>query len=183
MNLLRITLISFLLTTTSAYAQDFKEAIKNKYFHVQASKHNLEELHQTSTLVIGCVDFRLRDEITRFLKERLFLLDDYNELTLPGASLAFVQTKMESWSKTIEETVSVLKDLHNIKQIIFIDHMKCGAYKVIKGQSVMESSETELAAHKATLAEARKKMNQQFPDLKVYCFLMDLDGNVEQIVE
>jgi hypothetical protein len=108
-------------------------------------------------------------------------LDDYDEVSLPGASLAFVETSKNHWGQTIEEIIGVLKTLHNIKNVIFIDHMGCGAYKLMKGDAVMKTKDTERAAHLEEFKKARKKMQEKFPDLHVYTFLMGLDGVVENI--
>ncbi len=178
---LRLLLLIILGIAQNSYAHSFNEAIKQDHFYVKPSQKTLSKLHEASTLVIGCVDFRLRDEIERFLEEELSLLDKYDEIILPGASLAFVQTKYPSWSKTIEETTKILIKLHNIKRVIFIDHMGCGAYKLLKGEAIMASKETELLAHKETLHAARAKMKAKFPELEIYTFVMDLEGHIEHI--
>ena len=182
MNLLQILLIVFLMPM-SANAGNFQEAIKRNHFYVKPSNNNIADLREASTLVISCVDFRLRDEIERFLREELYLLDDYDEVALPGASLAFVQTKYKNWSKTIEDVVALLTSLHHIKQVIFVDHLQCGAYKLLHAQDTTKSRDLELVAHKQTLSKAKQMMKKKFPDLEVFSFIMDLDGNIEQVKE
>lgn len=182
MNLLQILLIVFIIPM-SANAGSFQDAIKQNHFYVKPSNNNIADLHEASTLVISCVDFRFRDEIERFLREELYLLDDYDEVALPGASLAFVQKEHKEWGKTIEDTVGILKKLHHIKRVIFLDHMQCGAYKLIQGAEATKSRDLELVAHKQTLSKAKQMMNKKFPDLEVFSFIMDLDGNIEQVKE
>ncbi len=162
-------------------AQTFDEAIKKESFKVEPSKIDLEKTHEASTLVISCVDFRLRDETEKFLREQLYLLDDYDEISLPGASLAFVEKKYPHWGQTVEEIIGLLKDLHHIKRVIFIDHMGCGAYKLIKGEEIMKTPDTEREAHRKEFKKVRKKMKQKFPHLEVHTLLMNLDGKVENV--
>ncbi|RTK92436.1 MAG: hypothetical protein EKK61_04490 [Rickettsiales bacterium] len=140
-------------------------------------------MKEASTLVVSCVDFRLRDEIADLLTNKLGLKDDYDEVALPGASLAFVESSKEHWGETITDIIGLLKDLHKIKRVIFVDHLGCGAYKVLKGNDILKTVEIEKASHLETFQTARKKLKQHFPDLDVHTFLMDLDGNVENIHE
>lgn len=165
----------------NAIAQPFEKAIQKDSFNIKTSQEDLKSLHNTSTLVVGCVDFRLRDEITKFLQNKLHLLDDYDEISLPGAGLAFVEKKYPHWGKTIEDVIDILKELHQIKRVIFIDHLGCGAYKLLKGEKVMKTTDIERSAHQEVFKEVRNKMKEKFPDLEVYTFIMDLDGAVEQI--
>lgn len=159
----------------------FDKMIKQKNFHVQPSQKNLSHLHEASTLVISCVDFRLRDETADLLNRVLKLEDQYDEIALPGASLAFVEKTKAHWGQTIEDCIQILKDLHHIKKIIFIDHLECGAYKLLKGKEAVSTHEKEKAAHLKAFKDTRKKMKKLFPDLQVYTFLMGLDGNVENV--
>lgn len=164
---------------SSIHASTFNEAIhEHQTFKVTPSKPNLKELHQASTLVISCVDFRLRDETERLFREHLSLLDDYDEVSLPGASLAFVDANHQEWGKTISDTIGLLKNLHNINQVVFLDHMGCGAYKYIKGEQAVNLPEKEKKEHLASFQEAREKMTRDFPELKVYTLIMELDGTV-----
>ncbi len=57
----------------------FNQAIKSGRIQLTPSKTNLADLHEASTLVVSCVDFRLRDEIAELCNVHLGLLDDYDE--------------------------------------------------------------------------------------------------------
>ncbi|XVN41508.1 MAG: hypothetical protein RCO49_03005 [Rickettsia endosymbiont of Argas persicus] len=102
--------------------------VEKKIIKVEVSKEHLKTLNEASTLLISCVDFRLIDETDKLMKQ-LGLEDDFDKVSLPGASLALVNETYTHWGKTIEDTIEILQDLHNIKQIIFLDHRECGAYK------------------------------------------------------
>ncbi len=126
-----------------------------KIIKVEVSKEHLKTLNEASTLLIS----------------------------LPGASLALVNEKYTHWGKTIEDTIEILQDLHNIKQIIFLDHRECGAYKKLIAEERLSTKEKETEAHTEILNKARKIIKEKFPQLKVYTFLMGLDGVIEQIYE
>ena len=156
--------------------------IDKKIVKVEVSKEHLKTLNEASTLLISCVDFRLIDETDKLMKQ-LGLEDDFDKVSLPGASLALVNETYTHWGKTIEDTIEILQELHNIKQIIFLDHRECGAYKKLINQEYLNTKEKETEIHTEILNKARKLIKEKFPQLKVYTFLMGLDGVVEQIYE
>jgi len=173
--------IALLATVSALHASEataFEEAILKPYFHVEPSSPNLSSLHKTSTLVISCVDFRLRDEVERLLREELHLLDDYDEIALPGASLAFVDSLHPQWGQSLEDMITILRQLHGIRRVIFLDHFGCGAYRLIQGEAAVKDKVTERSTHYAIMDEAREKILKEFPGLDVYTLLMDFNGDV-----
>lgn len=150
---------------------------QRSHHYIAPSQQNLSNMHSASTLVLSCVDFRLRDEVARFLTTKLNLQDDYDEIALPGASLAFVTHDKPHWCQTIDDVVNLLSALHNIKRVIFLDHMGCGAYKHLLGHT-MQDPKTEKQAHINTFYLARQKMQQKWPHLLVETWLMELDGPI-----
>lgn len=161
----------------------FEESIKKDQFIVPISKSDLNQMKDASTLLISCVDFRLRHETERLMRTQLHLLDDYDEVAMPGASLALTQTGHPHWKETLEDIVALVEKLHNIKRIILLDHRDCGAYKLIKGNKYSKTKEIETESHKETLLEAKKILEKKFPNLKVYTMLLGLDGVVENFHE
>lgn len=160
----------------------FYNAIKKDYITVPISQHHLAHLNDASTLLVSCVDFRLRDETIKLMENVFKLQDQYDEVVIPGATLSLVQKEHSQhahWSKTIMEVVGLLKKLHNIKRVIFLDHLGCGAYKLIHGEEVVKTVEKETAAHKAVFKEAREIFAKHFPQLEIHTLLMGLDGKVE----
>lgn len=159
----------------------FNQAIKSGRIQITPSKTNLADLHEASTLVVSCVDFRLRDEIANLCNIHLGLLDDYDEIALPGASLGLDAPQYLHWKRTINDVIGLMKDLHHIKRVVLIDHRGCGAYKLLKGANAVATSEKEYKAHKAVLAQVKSQLKSKFPKLEVYTLLMGLDGVVEVI--
>ncbi len=164
------------------HAKNFNEAIKNKYIQVRALK-GAENKSTASTLLISCVDFRLREETERLMSENLKLLNDYDEIALPGAALALTQHTYPDWNQTLEEVIGILKGLHHIKRIIFLDHRQCGAFKLLKGEASIATRDEETRTHKEVFKEARKIIQKEFPDLEVYTLLIGLDAMAENFKE
>jgi hypothetical protein len=63
---------------------------------------------------LNCIDFRLRDEVTRFLNHNLHLQDDYDEMALPGASLAFVTEAKPHWTQTVDDVIGIATSADDI---------------------------------------------------------------------
>lgn len=171
-----------MLLTSSLHARQIDELANKKIVKVEVCKEHLETLSEASTLLISCVDFRLTEETDKFMNN-LGLKDDYDKVSLPGASLALVNDQYTYWGKTIEDTIEILTKLHNIKQVIFLDHRECGAYKLLIGEQYLKTPEATTEAHFKILNKARNIIKEKFPKLRVYTFLMGLDGVVEQIYE
>ena len=158
--------------------------MEKPFFKVKVSSDNLASMHKASTLLISCVDFRLRDETALLMNQELHLLDDYDEISLPGASLAFVEEAYPHWGQTTQDIITFVQQTHHIKRVIFLDHRECGAYKILKGNDHhLETPEQEAAAHHEVFRQVRAKMKLKFPELEVYTLLMGVDGVVENIKE
>ena len=48
-------------------APSFEELIKQDVFQVPNTDASQEKMHEASTLLIGCIDFRLRDETAKLI--------------------------------------------------------------------------------------------------------------------
>lgn len=134
----------------------------------------------TDALLLSCMDFRLMDDIERYMSGRK-LRDKYDHIVLAGASLGAVTDKYPAWSKTFWEHVDIAIKLHNIHTVIVMDHRDCGAYKVILGPEHAKDSETEKEAHAVQLKRLKSQIAEKYPKLKVEMLLMALDGKVEVI--
>jgi hypothetical protein len=161
----------------------FDEAMSLDRFIINLNHDDLENHRYTDTLLVTCVDFRFRGEIGKLMNDIFYLLCDYDEIALPGASLALVEKSFPNWSQTISEVIGVLKKIHHIKRVIFLDHRDCGAYKFIKGKDAVANKEIETHTHREVFKEARVFMKENFPELKVYTLLIGLDGIVENFKE
>ncbi len=172
--------ITFALIST-IYAKDhFEQAIREP-IKIDISSTKFTKMHKASTLLISCVDFRLRDETEKLMRINFGLLDDYDEIVMPGASLALVSQDHPHWKKTVEDIVEILKKLHHIKRVILLDHRDCGAYKLIMGHEHTKNHESETKMHREVLSKAKSTIETKFPQLKVYSLLLGLDGAVEVI--
>lgn len=135
---------------------------------------------QTDALLLSCMDFRLMDDIERYMSGR-GLRDKYDHVVLAGASLGAITDKYPAWNKTFWEHLDIAIKLHHIHTVIVMDHRDCGAYKVILGPEHAKDPKKEKDTHAAQLKKLKGMINDKHPKLKVELLLMALDGKVETI--
>lgn len=134
----------------------------------------------TDALLLSCMDYRLMDEVERYMSAR-GLRNRYDHVILAGASLGAVTDKFPAWNQTFWEHLDVAIKLHNIHQVILLDHLDCGAYKVILGPEHAKDAQQEKQAHAMQLKKLKAMIGEKYPKLHVETLLMALDGKVEVI--
>ena len=136
---------------------------------------------KVEALLLSCMDFRLMDDVERFMSGRLALRNNYDHVVLAGASLGAVTDRYPAWNETFWGHLDVAIQLHGIHRVVVMDHRDCGAYKVILGKSFADGVE-EARVHAAQQRALRAKIRSKYEHLDVDLLLMALDGSVERIV-
>lgn len=130
---------------------------------------------------VTCIDYRLVDDAVNFFA-KLGLANEYDTLSLAGASLAAVSPKFPKANAAFWDQLAIAKELHHIKKVIFVDHRDCGAYKVAFGDNYAGGHNAETAQHKTVMEAAKTALLQMHPDLAAEFYLMALDGKAERIL-
>ena len=134
-----------------------------------------------TALAITCIDYRLVDDAVRFFNRR-HMTQDYDLVSLAGASLAAVSDKFPSSNAAFWDHVGIAQQLHQIKKVIVVDHRDCGAFKVAYGKDYQGEGAAETGQHKAVMEQVKAKLAKTHPDLEAEFYLMALDGKAERIV-
>jgi hypothetical protein len=153
-------------------------ALSSIFFHWNAA-------HEADTLLLSCMDFRLITSVERYM-DKNSKHDHYDYIELAGAALGVNNTTYPEWGLSFWEHVQIARDLHNIKNIMVIDHRNCGAYKVLLNQDFPEEATKaqlaeETASHKKQLDLLASAIHTKYPYLGVQTRLMALDGSVLEI--
>lgn len=135
---------------------------------------------KTEAVLLSCMDFRLMDEIDRYMSGR-GLRDNYDHLILAGASLGVLADKYPAWGQTFWSHLGLAIELHQVQTAIIMDHRDCGAYKTLLGPEHSKTVEAETQAHAQNLHKLKAQINQRHPSLKVETLLMALDGKVQAV--
>lgn len=137
----------------------------------------------TDALLLTCMDFRLTDDIVRYMDGRGMdgrgMTDRYDHVVLAGGSLGALTDEYGEWGKTFRDHLKVAIDLHQIHQVIIMDHRDCGAYKTILGEDFAKDPARETGVHAEYLARLAADIRGLYQDLTVETLLMNLDGTVE----
>jgi carbonic anhydrase len=134
----------------------------------------------TDALLLSCMDYRLVDSVNSYMNGR-GLKGKYDHVILAGAALGATTNKFPDWNKTFWEHLDTAIQLHNIHEVIVLDHRDCGAYKVILGQDLAPNPAQETAAHGKVLRSLRDQVKAKHPNLTVELGLMGLEGKVEAV--
>lgn len=129
-------------------------------------------------LVLSCMDFRFVNDTVYFLNKDY--KDDYNKFSLAGASLGYNQDKFKEWGIVFDKHIELSKQLHDIDEIVVVDHMDCGAYRILYDNQDM-SKEEEYQLHRKNLNKFKELINKKHPSLKVTMLLANLDGSITPI--
>ena len=132
-------------------------------------------------LAITCIDYRLVDDAVRFFDGKK-MTNDYDQVSLAGASLAAVSDKFPSSNAAFWDHIGIAKTLHHIRRMIVVDHRDCGAFKVAFGKAFKGDAVGETAQHKAVMEQVKAKLAKTHPDLESEFYLMALDGKAERVV-
>lgn len=131
-------------------------------------------------ILLSCMDFRLIDDLAIMMNQMQYR-NSYDHVILAGGALGAVHPQFEPWHSVFWEHVGLAVKLHDVHEIMVINHRDCGAAKLALGEDVVADPEKELAAHTAVLGEFQNVAAQRFPQLHVKGFLMNLDGTVERL--
>lgn len=128
-------------------------------------------MHQCKTLLIHCMDFRFMKGIRGFLDQNN-LTGDCDLVSVAGSIKNLVDsTASTSEQEFILKQVSLSHDLHEIKQLILMNHLDCGGYG---GAKAFPTGAAEHERHLADLRKARSLIQQKYPELQIKLVLAKL---------
>src|SRR6185436_4802883 len=129
----------------------------------------------TDALLLSCMDYRLTEATERYMSGR-GMRGKYDHVILAGASLGAVTDKFPDWGRTFFEHLDVAIQLHQIHQVMVMDHRDCGAYKTILGQDLAANRARETDVHAQQLRALRTEIKKRHKELDVELLIMALDG-------
>jgi hypothetical protein len=127
-----------------------------------------------TTLVITCLDYPLCAETVELMNDKFELRDIFNEIVLPGASLALVH---EDSRKPIMQIIKLHIAKYQIRNIVFLDHHNCAIYKEVFGDIAVQKRETSL--HAETLYNAKQIIQRHLPQLNVHTLCWQFQNSTD----
>lgn len=135
---------------------------------------------RVKALVLSCIDFRFVTMEQNFL-QKLNLEGKYDWLSLAGASLALNNFPSTADTQTFWEQLQLSIDLHQIEEVIILDHQDCGAYATKIDRQLSQNSLREKEIHCLYLTQAAQAIKQKYPFLQVQLYFAHLNGDIEKI--
>jgi hypothetical protein len=135
---------------------------------------------KVKALVLSCIDFRFVTKEQNFLKT-LNLEGKYDWLSLAGASLALNNFPSIADTQTFWEQLQLSIHLHQIEEVIILDHQDCGAYATKIDRQLSQNSLQEKEIHRLYLTQAAQAIKQKYPFLQVQLYFAHLNGDIEKI--
>lgn len=171
-----LSLFLFLLVVAFAHA-DSNGSSELKQCHVPPPA---AISHKADALVVACVDYRFMKHIADVLDAK-GLEGKYSLVTLAGASLAASNDLFPSWKDTFWSHLAFLVNLHKIDSVILIDHRDCGMYKFVYGRDLALDPADEKSVHQHNMEEIKEEIHRKYPQLAVKLWLMDTNGDIEEL--
>lgn len=131
-------------------------------------------------LLLTCMDYRLLDATNHYMAER-GLKNKYDHVVLAGASLGALTEKRPEWNQTFWDHLDLALELHQIHEVMVLDHRDCGAYKLLLGEDFSKDPGRETEVHAVWLKRLEGSIKEKHRELRVELLLMSLAGKVEHI--
>jgi carbonic anhydrase len=128
-------------------------------------------------MVLSCIDPRFQPIVYNYLKKKR-LNGKYSAFTIAGSAIGVTANKFKKWQKSFWDNFDTSLKLHNIKQLIVINHRDCGAAKIINRKKKF-STANETKIHRNSFQKIKKIFKKKYPKLKIELKLISLNSKVE----
>lgn len=132
--------------------------------------------HTCKNLLIRCMDFRLRDELTRFIESSELFEGGFDVVSVAGAGKTLCDENATVQDYFLRQ-VKVSEGLHSASRIILLHHSQCGAYaQSYTFADAVEEKEKQLA----DMRNIKAKLLEHYPQMEVvmvWAELQEEDGS------
>ena len=123
-------------------------------------------------MVLSCIDPRFQPKVFNYLKKKN-LTGKYSSFTIAGGSIGVTAIKFKKWHSTFWENLATSIKLHNISNLIVINHNDCGAAKIVNGNNKF-STAIENKIHNQSFKIIKRKLKKKYPSIKVSFKIMKI---------
>lgn len=128
-----------------------------------------QNTHHCPIFVLGCIDFRFRDQLSDYIKSQHGDVD-FDESLMAGGSKNLVDEKTRD---VVLNQIRISHDLHQAKTVYLTNHIDCGAYG---GSAAFSSKDEEIAKLTEDLKTSKNLVLEKYPDVEVRMVFLDWDG-------
>jgi hypothetical protein len=130
-------------------------------------------------LLLSCMDLQLEEAGDATVKDPL--PRRYDHMALAGASLGAVTTRFPHWGRTFYEHLALARAIHGVRRVVLLDHRDCEAYERLLALGLADDRSREREVHLAHQQKLRRKIHALDPSIQVDCWLLSVDGRVEDM--
>ena len=123
-------------------------------------------------MVLSCIDPRFQPKVFNYLKKKN-LTGKYSSFTIAGGSIGVTAKKFKKWHSTFWENLATSIKLHNVSNLIVINHNDCGAAKIVNGDNKFSTS-IENKIHNESFKIIERKLKEKYPSIKVSFKIMKI---------
>ncbi len=123
-------------------------------------------------MVLSCIDPRFQPKVFNYLKKKN-LTGKYSSFTIAGAAIGVTHKKFKRWHSTFWENLATSIKLHNINNLIIINHNDCGAAKIVNGNNKFSTAK-ENKIHNQSFKIIKRKLKKKHPSIKVSFKIMKI---------
>jgi len=128
------------------------------------------------SIVICCIDYRFWPQALPMLEEKY---GEFDLIEIAGSCKNLTSPLEEEDKTALLENIGISIKLHGAEKIILANHIDCGAYG---GSENFKSKEEEIAFHRSELVNAKKVVNEKYPQLAVETELFIKDNDKVKII-
>ena len=125
--------------------------------------------HTAKALVLHCIDYRFVHETVHFMKAQ-GLIDQYDDVGAAGAAKNLVDPMNPNDPDFILRQIEIAKKLHDIQEVVIVNHRDCGAY----GKGTFVNEQEEMERHTKDLKQAAAMITERVPGITVRTYLARL---------
>jgi hypothetical protein len=132
-------------------------------------------------MLVTCIDPRFVTAARDYMVGTKHWKENYSQFSFAGAAIGAVAPKLEGWHQTFWDNLGITLQLHNIKNLVALDHRDCGAAELAYGKDAVATPKAETETHRKVLAEFRAEVGKRHPQLTVITGLIGMKGKVEML--
>lgn len=145
--------------------------------------------HTCKALMLGCIDYRFQTGFQQFVESEN-LKNDCDRLHVAGAVKGLVESEgrhPEPAEGLGDDTVvrdyilgqiEISAKLHEIKEILLVNHRDCGAYG---GTPAFADKAAEHEHHRNELLKAKALLENRFPSITIKTLFAEIDESVDPV--
>ncbi|MGH7119975.1 MAG: hypothetical protein ACREFP_13450 [Acetobacteraceae bacterium] len=135
-------------------------------------------------MLLSCVDPRTQAPVAKWMNAPVAeshtgsLLGLYSQFTIAGAAVGVVAPAFpKAWSETFWGNLGASIELHQIENLVVVDHSNCGALGIAYGRDILNDPKREFAQHLKDAKELQRELGLRHSKLRFQAWYVSRDAS------